>query len=267
MSSPKVSVSLITYNQERIVAQAIESAVGQETSFDYEVVIGEDASTDRTREIVLGYAARHPDRIRLVLQEENRGLVKNRLDTFLACRGEYVALLDGDDYWTSREKLAKQARFLDDHPECSIVFHDARVLLTDGSFCEANYTRPDHPPSTTIDQLFETNFIATCSVMLRRSAVPHIPDWYATSFLEDWPLYVLFADRGQIGYLAEPMGVYRFHERGLWSGLDPVARLERVVEFLGTMNQHYGDRHPSVRTSLARYVEELKLARAARAAV
>jgi glycosyltransferase involved in cell wall biosynthesis len=267
----KVSVCLITYNHREYVAQAIESVLAQKTSFPFEIRIGEDRSTDGTREIVEGFGRRFPEKIRLNLQETNRGLLPNFLSTFESCRGEYVALLDGDDFWTSPGKLQKQADFLDRHPDCTISFHQTEVLLPDRTLCETNYTQPGQPPFASIDALFETNFIATCSAMLRRSAVPKIPDWYRTSRWEDWPLYLLFADRGRIGYLPEAMGIYRSHGRGLWSGLDPIAQVEAVIGFLLTMDERLGRRYTAeILKSASRYVgdlEKLKAERAAAAAV
>jgi len=263
----KVSVCLITYNHREYVAQAIESVLAQKTSFPFEVRIGEDNSTDGTREIVESYARRFPETIRPNFHDENRGLLRNFLSTFESCRGEYVALLDGDDFWTSPEKLQKQADFLDGHPDCTIGFHQTEVLLPDGTLCETNYTRPGQPAFASIEALFESNFIATCSAMLRKGAVREIPDWYVTSRWEDWPLYLLFADRGRIGYLPEAMGTYRSHGRGLWSGLDPIAQVEAVIGFLLTMDERLGRRYTAeILTSVSRYVGELERLQAERAA-
>ena len=132
-STMKVSVHMITYNHEKFIAQAIESALMQQVDFDYEIVIGEDCSTDRTREIVVAYQQRHPDKIRLLLHEQNVGVSLNDIRVYRACRGEYVAWLEGDDYWTSPHKLQKQADFLDSHPACSACFHPVTVFFEDGS--------------------------------------------------------------------------------------------------------------------------------------
>jgi glycosyltransferase involved in cell wall biosynthesis len=254
-----VSVCLITYNHEEYVAQAIESVLAQATSFPFEIRIGEDRSTDGTREIVESYGKRFPEKIRLNLQETNRGLLRNFLSTFESCRGEYVALLDGDDFWSDSGKLQKQADFLDRHVECSICFHQTKVLLADGTLCEADYTRADHPPFTSIDALFETNFIATCSAMLRRATLSDLPAWYTSCPWEDWPLYMLFAARGKIGYLSEPMGIYRSHGRGLWSRRDRAAQLEEVIGFLLAMDERLRRRYTSqILRSASRYVEELE---------
>src|SRR6266446_6957695 len=134
----KVSVLVITYNQEDYISQALDSALMQQVDFDYEIVIGEDASDDRTREIVLDYQRRYADRIRLFLRdpataEADRargfGGKTNFVETFNACRGEYVALLDGDDYWISPHKLKKQVDFLDKHPESALCCHPALIIF------------------------------------------------------------------------------------------------------------------------------------------
>src|SRR5687768_16687744 len=112
----KVSVAMITYNHEAFVAQAIESVLMQKTDFDFELVIGEDCSTDKTREIVNGYKSKYGERIRVLLPAKNLGINRNLKQTLLACQGRYIALLEGDDYWTSSLKLQKQVNFLDTHP-------------------------------------------------------------------------------------------------------------------------------------------------------
>ena len=103
----KVSVAMITYNHERFIAQAIESVLMQQTDFAVELVIGEDCSTDKTRAIVCAYGERYPERIRLLLPERNQGMIPNFVATMNACQGQYIALLEGDDYWTDRIQAAK----------------------------------------------------------------------------------------------------------------------------------------------------------------
>jgi glycosyltransferase involved in cell wall biosynthesis len=257
----KVSVSLITYDHERFIAQAIESVLSQKADFEWELVVGDDCSTDRTGEIVGEFAERYPGRIRVLPSERNFGLVGNFVRTFRACRGEYVALLDGDDYWTNPLKLQRQAEFLDSHPECSICFHDAAVLLPDDTVCGTNYTAADQKEISSVEDLFATNFIATCSAMLRRGAVPELPSWYAGCLWEDWPLYILYAERGKIGYLNEVMAVYRNHGRGLWSALDSVEQLEAVIRFLLDMDDHLGHRYrAAIESSVSKYRNRLVVA-------
>jgi hypothetical protein len=158
------------------------------------------------------------------------------METYGACRGEYIALLDGDDYWTDPRKLVLQTRYLDEHPDCSMCFHNASVLLPDGTLWEWNYTDQAQAEFASIADLLEVNPIATCSAMVRRACLPGFPSWFETLPWEDWPLYMLLAERGRIGYLSQVMAVYRNHGRGLWSGLGPAAQFEAKIEFLSRMD-------------------------------
>src|SRR4030067_128381 len=111
----KVSVIVITYNHEEFICQSLDSILMQDVNFEYEIVIGEDCSTDKTRDILLDYQKNYPDKIRLILSEKNRGLIANFVQTYKSCSGEYIATIDGDDYWTSSQKLQKQVDFLDNN--------------------------------------------------------------------------------------------------------------------------------------------------------
>lgn len=257
---PTVSVSLITRNQQTAIEQAVESVLAQRTDFPIELVIGEDASTDGTREILLRYARRHPDRIQLLLHDTRRGLLGNFVATFARCRGEYVALLDGDDYWTDERKLARQVRFLDGQPDCAICFHDVAMLAPEGHLYDQTYTGARHPPFSGIDDLIENNFIATSSAMLRRDLVPQLPSWFADCQWEDWPLFLLYAERGRIGYLAEVMAVYRCHAQGLWSSLPPAEKIRAVIRFLDSMRNRLDPRYgPRILQCIQTYRERLGL--------
>src|SRR5262245_24288404 len=131
--SVKVSVAMITYNHGNFIAQAVESILMQVVNFDYEIIIGEDCSTDETRNVVIEYRNRFPHRIKMLLHDKNVGLMQNFIQTIEACRGQYVALCEGDDYWTSPYKLQKQVDFLESHPEYAICFHNVTVICEDGS--------------------------------------------------------------------------------------------------------------------------------------
>ena len=216
MGTPKVSIRITTYNHEPFIAQAIESVLMQEVNFDYELIIGEDCSTDRTRQIVKDYQRQYPDKIRLLLPERNMGRRHNFLQTLKACRGQYIALLDGDDYWTSPYKLQKQADYLDGHPECAICFHNVMVIHED--------EHPPYPfhakrlnPVLGMEDLLCNNFIPTCSTLFRNGLFVEFPSIFDNLPYSDWPLHVLNAMHGTIGYIDEVMGVYRIHGRGHWS--------------------------------------------------
>lgn len=125
----KVSVIMLTYNQENYVTQALDSVLMQKTDFPFEVLVGDDGSTDGTREILRDYAARYPDVIRLFLREENLGPTRNAYELICAARGEYLAFCEGDDFWLTEDKLAVQTAFLEEHPQ--FIGCSCRCLLVD----------------------------------------------------------------------------------------------------------------------------------------
>jgi glycosyltransferase involved in cell wall biosynthesis len=133
---PKVSVMVITYNHERYIAQALDGILLQERDFDIEINVIDDASTDRTQEIVREYQRRHPGLVRCCFGETNLGHIATQLNTyrgFQTLRGQYFAILEGDDYWTDPAKLRTQIRFLDSHPRYVACAHDTLKVHEDGS--------------------------------------------------------------------------------------------------------------------------------------
>ncbi|MCR5507651.1 MAG: glycosyltransferase [Lachnospiraceae bacterium] len=134
MDGIKLSVIFITYNHEKYVEEALRSVCEQETDFAYEVVVGEDCSTDSTREILRKVAAEYPDKVRLLFRDKNFGRpTLNVYNTTMECRGEYLAYLEGDDRWTDKHKLSKQVTFLEEHPEYIACMHDCVMIGEDGS--------------------------------------------------------------------------------------------------------------------------------------
>lgn len=235
----KVNVLMVTYNHEKFIAQAIESALMQKTNFEYEIVIGEDRSTDRTRDIVVDFQRRFPDKIRLILHEKNVGGRKNFERTLAACRGEYVALLEGDDFWVSAEKLQKQVDFLDEHPEYSLCSHPVNVFY-EGEGPERNYIWPQrHRESSTVKDLIEDLYFHTCSVMIRSAHLPVYPPWMSSLKMGDYPLFILTAERGPIAQIKDVMGSYRLHIGGIWSCSDDMTRYEENIKMYHCINKHF----------------------------
>lgn len=251
----KVSVSLITFNHAPYISQAIEGALMQRTNFPFEIVIGEDMSTDGTREIVKGYQARFPERIRLLLHNRTNISSANGKPTgnwnfannVKNCRGLYIALLDGDDYWTSPHKLQKQADFLDQNPDCALCYHNVQILD------ENNPTQTElHERKLgkkTLTNLLRGNFMLTCSVMFRAGLFSDFPDWFYQSPLGDWPLHILSAQHGDIGYIHEVLGVYRKHPGGAFSrkrridaDAETIQAAELIRQCLAPVDQRYLDR-------------------------
>ena len=253
----KVSVLVMTYDHAEFIRQALDSVL-QQRDCDFELLISEDCSTDGTREIVLDYQRQHSEKIRLLLSEKNirsNAVVVRGIE---AARGGYIALLDGDDYWISPHKLQKQSAFLDSHPDCAICFHNAIVRNQENEKEDRNWTPPHHPEVTTIEDLWLGNFIATCSTMFRRGLVKQIPAWYESFFpITDWPLHLLNAEHGHIGYINEVMGVYRHHSGGYYSPLTQRQKQMETLKFYRRMNECMQYKYDGlVKTAISKYFIE-----------
>lgn len=275
----KASVLISTYNQEKVIGQAIEGALSQTTDFDFEIVIGEDCSTDSTRAVIGGYRDRYPDRIRPLFREHNLGLMRNLPESFLACRGEYVACLDGDDYWTSPHKLQRQVEFLDAHRDYSICFHNALMVWDDGSQGPTLHSPPGRRPTYRLGELLMHDFISTSAAMVRNHLVREFPIWFATLPVPDWPFFVLHAMHGKIGYLDEDWAVYRQHPAGMYCRLAEEKRMEQNIgitrtfrdvmgpEWRGPLTEAVHSRCLSLALYYQRHGDKAKAAKFARMAV
>lgn len=244
---PKVSVCMITYNHEAYVAQAIESVMRQKTNFGYELVIGEDFSTDNTRQIVKRFQKKYPQKIRLILSEKNEGMMRNFIRTFQSCRGKYVAMLEGDDYWTKSNKLQKQVDFLDSNPQYSVCFHAIKAFYENNP--KKTYLIPSKSrkkQTYSIENLLKQNFIATCSVMYRNNLVNKIPNWFYTIGLGDWPMHLLHAEHGLIGYLDEGMAKYRIHSKSGFSTRPKIKNFLDIIKMQETIDRYLGYKHHKI---------------------
>ena len=210
----KVAVYMITYNHESYIAKAIDSVLMQETNFDFHIFIGEDCSTDNTAKVCKDYANKYPDKITLYSHKVNVGPTLNGQVIYKACfesGAKYIAMLEGDDYWTDPLKLQKQVDFLEDNESCVMCFHDVRILQPSGIIEDDFITNV--PKNTKLDQkalVVNSNFIHTPSVMFRNGFLSDIPRGFQFSPVGDYLLYLWLTNFGDIGYLREPMGVYRY---------------------------------------------------------
>lgn len=207
---PKVSVCMITYNHEKYIAQAIESVLMQKTNFDYELVIGEDCSTDKTKKVIIKYKNRYPDKIKAIMNKKNLGMIPNFIQNLRACSGQYIALLEGDDYWTSPHKLQRQVDFLDINQDYTISSHNVYVIQEGSKSQPIEWLGIDCKTDSTLeDRLRYGSGGATCSLVFRRKSIIPLPKWFYTLPSGDWPLQVLCTSKGKMHYFSEVMGVYQ----------------------------------------------------------
>ncbi|MBS1752131.1 MAG: glycosyltransferase [Bacteroidetes bacterium] len=210
---PIVSVCLITYKHELYIGQAIESILMQKVNFAWEIVIADDCSPDNTRNIINEYRQQHPQLIRTVFQEKNVGPGKNFVDLVNAARGKYIAYLEGDDFWTDEYKLQKQFDFMQSHPDFSLCYHKIKWEFTYqySQIVDPESNVDDPPESTIYDVLKKGWFIRSCSMFYISFK---LPDGFENLIVGDYPLHVLLAAKGKIGFLNECMGTYRINNYG-----------------------------------------------------
>lgn len=249
-SDTMVSVCCITYNQEKYISEALDGFLMQKTDFDYEILIGDDCSTDGTRNIIEDYCSRYPDRIKLVTKEVNGGAIKNILGTLNLAKGKYIAMCDGDDYWIDSKKLQMQVDFMENHPDSSICCHYSRVIDENGDLVYQN-SDPVRMEFTYEDVLLgRKDETRVCTMMLHNSYyLKQISkqDWFyhvygADTFLK---LYVLANQKGKIYVLPEVMSVYRLHREGVWSMIDSKVRKGKMIDDFNILinNFSYPSRH------------------------
>jgi glycosyltransferase involved in cell wall biosynthesis len=245
---PLVSIMSLAYNHEAYFEKAIESWLMQKVNFDFEIVIAEDHSTDRTREIVFSYAEKYPDIIRVITSESNVGMKKNAQRAMLACRGKYLALCEGDDYWIDPLKLQKQTDFMEANPDFSICFHDALLLWDDKSKPPAYFVPKDLKEVTSTEDVIENYYIPTASMLLRTDLNMDLPDWFKHVYNGDWGLQLILSTKGKIKYFDEIMSVYRKNAGGLSGGIGKNAefvngkKIELLTYFNDFTEGKYADR-------------------------
>jgi glycosyltransferase involved in cell wall biosynthesis len=235
-TKPKVSILCLTYNHERFIAQALESFLGQKTKNNFEVLINDDASTDGTAEIIREFQKKYPDIVKPIFQKENQYSkgVQRMLTKFLLPRakGEYIAICEGDDFFTDELKIQLQVDFMEKNPECSLCFHPVKVFFENNEVKDCIFPKRENPQKLTTKDLLKDNFIPTSSVMYRSQEYKNLP---TTNFIPgDWYLHLYHAKLGRIGFIDKVMSVYRRHSGGIW--WDAYNNYEKLFKKYGFLN-------------------------------
>jgi glycosyltransferase involved in cell wall biosynthesis len=234
---PNVSVAMITYNQEPFIAKAIEGVLDQQTDFSVKLVIGEDFSTDKTREICLSYQEKFPDKVKVLKRKGNLGMMRNFVDTLQSCQGEFIALCEGDDYWTDPHKLQKQIDFLESNPDFSICFHPVKIIYEDENQ-KTKTTNIDQAVVTTFENLALDNYIHTVSCVFRNNSLTY-PEWFYKMPAGDYVLHLLNAEHGKIGFINDVMAVYRVHKGGAWSMKELAELYAKWIPLVKQCREHF----------------------------
>ena len=229
----KLTVVTTTYNQENNIGQAIDGMLMQKTSFPFQIVISNDSSTDRTGDILKEYEEKYPDKIKIINNEKNLGAMGNFINTLSNIKDtEYVALCDGDDFWTDENKLQKQVDFLDNNKEFNICFHKAK-LFYENNEKEESIIPEFEEEVTTIDDLVKSNYIVANSVVYRwkfndKNLKEIFPEDIAPG---DYYIHLLHAQDGKIKMMNEVMSAYRRHEGGMWWSNDAKNKEQFTLEY------------------------------------
>jgi Glycosyltransferases involved in cell wall biogenesis len=217
-----VTIICAAYNQEQYIRQCLDGFVMQRTSFRFEAIVHDDASTDKTAEIIKEYANRFPGIIIPILETENQySKHDGSLRRILAnhTRGKYVAVCEGDDYWIDAEKLEKQFEYMETHLECSMCFHANKKLMPSGEVVSYRPHQRKEQYSAEEIILGGGSFMSTNSFFYRRSLYPVevLPKFWRECPIGDLPTALFFAAKGKIGYIDEEMSVYRVGAVGSWT--------------------------------------------------
>lgn len=236
----KVSACIITYNHQDYIIESIEGALSQKLNCEYEIVIGIDKSTDETLKICEDYASKYPAKIRLLKRETNLGMIGNWVDTIKSCKGSYIAICEGDDYWTDPLKLQKQVDFLDTNSEFSICFTDYQVLYEQKKIISQPNLIVKHKSKSTFSRssIILNNFIPTLTVVFRNNK--QILDYIKTElFPADWFVHILNSNYGKIKFLPFESAVYRIHNGGVCSSSDPIFNNDRYLKSIDLFKSQF----------------------------
>jgi glycosyltransferase involved in cell wall biosynthesis len=215
-----LSVNMITYQHELYIKQAVEGVLMQETNFEFQLIVCDDCSPDTTQQIVQNLIDNHPKgyRIKYFRHNKNIGMQPNGIFALNNCIGKYIALCEGDDYWTDPLKLQKQVDFLEANPDYVLCFHQVGILKTDGEIVDDFITKvpENYENIETLARL--GNYIHTPSVVFR-NVIKEFPFEFELSPIGDYFLYIMLAKYGKLKYLEDKMAIYRYGV-GVHSSLD-----------------------------------------------
>ena len=259
----KLSVFVVTYNQEKYIRQCLDSILMQKVDFDYEVVIGEDHGTDNTRAICEEYAARYPQ-VRLLPLIENLGVAKNWRRVLSECNGEYVAMCEGDDYWSDPYKLQKQIDFMEEDKDEKYVmcFHEAMLVDEKSEIIKEYKMGRDFWRDFSSDELRKGLHPSTQTVLFRQKMIPEIMPLMSTYKwnCNDTLIFSLLGKYGDAGFISSiKQSAWRIHCESVWSSSDKVFQYQNSFHTFSLMKKNHPDLHKyfagPIKTKCARIVE------------
>ncbi|MBR5621150.1 glycosyltransferase family 2 protein [Candidatus Saccharibacteria bacterium] len=257
----KVSIICLVYNHEKYLRECLDGFVKQKVNFRFEALVHDDASTDDSKKIIEEYARKYPDIIKPIYEKEN---IYQRVPYMFPVvakfgAGKYVAICEGDDFWTDSTKLQRQYDYMEEHPDCALCFHDAEYLdmVTGKKTMHTNI----FGEKTSIDGKYDAGTILACeyitgdaiptaSLFFRMEDIIDLPQFYFEAPCEDFPLKLILASRGYAYYMPRVMSVYRRNVIGSatyrWARQNTkkeIARYESIIKTLDRFNEYSNNRY------------------------
>ncbi len=232
---------MITYGHEKFIEQAINGVLMQECDFEVELIIANDCSPDKTDELIKNILKNHPRAswIKYIKHNKNLGMMPNFIFAIQECLGKYVALCEGDDYWTDPLKLQKQVHFLEANPDYVLCFHQVNILKTNGEIVDDFITNVPEDYETIETLARYGNYIHTPSVVFR-NVIKEFPFEFSQSPIGDYFLYMMLAEHGKLKYLEDKMAVYRYGV-GILSGMNMLKTINSNITLYTCMASYFND--------------------------
>ena len=226
-----VTIRCLAYNHESYIRQCLEGFVMQKTNFRFEAIVHDDASTDGTAAIIREYAEKYPDIIKPIFETENQyskrdGSIRRIMDEHTY--GKYIAMCEGDDYWTDPLKLQKQVDFMEQNEEYSMCFHNAVKFYEDMRRVSEIFCKITESREVSIEEITESWIIPTASMLYRRSVIDDYPEWASRIYSGDLTLQLIAYNKGKLYYINQIMSFYRLAYYGASSSSQMLEKLDFV---------------------------------------
>lgn len=228
--NPLLSILCITYNHDKFIGEAIDSWLEQKIDFKIEIIIGDDCSTDNTVQEIKKYLKSN-NYIKLIERGKNIGFMNNFIDTYKQCNGKYIAICEGDDYWSDKNKLQMQVDFLENNKDYVLTHTNVFTLNNENKLTQL---KPDNYCSK--NNIYNKNEISTLTAVFRNFNLDFSEKW-SQFMMADWPLWISLSEKGRFKYFGEKTGVYRINPTGIWqNGWKDKVGSDRLLNEVAVLN-------------------------------
>jgi len=228
--NPLLSILCITYNHDKFIGEAIDSWLEQKIDFKIEIIIGDDCSTDNTVLEIKKYLKSN-NYIKLIERSKNIGFMNNFIDTYKQCNGKYIAICEGDDYWSDKNKLQMQVDFLENNKDYVLTHTNVFTLNNENKLSQL---KPDNYCSK--NNIYNKNEISTLTAVFRNFNIDFSEKW-SQFMMADWPLWISLSEKGRFKYFGEKTGVYRINPTGIWqNGWKDKVGSDRLLNEVAILN-------------------------------